>query len=65
MVSQAMIKIREWAEIDLAVSARHLLSRLADIRQWCWDQRIVMTRQGVWFIFECENDKMRFRMAWS
>lgn len=46
------------------IFAPHLISKLSEIRQWCWDEYVEVDRQGAHFIFHTEEDKMRFAMVW-
>lgn len=58
MVHEAMSQDRPM------IFAPHLISKLSEIRQWCWDEYVEVDRQGAHFIFHTEEDKMRFAMVW-
>jgi len=45
--------------------APHLISKLSEVRQWCWDEYVPCERIGAKWIFECDEDRIKFVLRWG
>jgi len=46
-------------------TAPHLISRLPEIRDWCWDNYVECTRLGATWAFKSDEDRIKFVMRWA
>jgi hypothetical protein len=50
---------------EFTYHAPHLISKLSEVREWCWDEHVPCTRYGFTWIFECDEDRIKFVLRWG